>query len=62
MPSISLMNLWLTDCRASEVQGWNQSIVVHWMMAGNRRALRQRALPTGDKHSTTCKEEAGTVI
>lgn len=24
--------------------------------AGNRRALTRRVLPTGDKHSTTCKE------
>lgn len=31
-------------------------MVVHWTRAGNRQALTRRALPTGDKHSTTYKE------
>lgn len=57
MSSISWINLKLTDCRASEVQGWNQSTVVHCTRAGNRRARTRRVLPTGDKHSTTYKED-----
>lgn len=50
---MSWRNLRLTDCRASWVHGWNQSIVVHWMRAGKCRALTRREVPMGDRHRMT---------
>lgn len=57
IPSISSMNLLLTETRASCGQAWNQSIAVQLTMAGNFRALTRSVWPTGEKQKTICREQ-----
>lgn len=56
IPSISSMNLLLTETRASCGHAWNQSIAVQLTMAGNFRALTRSVWPTGEKQKTICRE------
>lgn len=53
--SMSSRNFYATDRSASSGQGWNQSITVQLMMAGNFLALPLKPSPTGEKQSDICK-------
>lgn len=57
IPSMSSMNLLLTETRASCGHAWNQSIAVQLTMAGNFRALTRSVWPTGEKQKTICREQ-----
>ena len=56
MRSTSERKRLLTEMSASSGQGWNQSMLVQFTMAGNLRLLTLRVVPTGEKHSTTLVE------
>lgn len=53
--STSCRNLRLTDSSASCGHSWNQSMAVQLTTAGNFLLRTLSLLPTGEKHSATCR-------
>lgn len=53
--SVSRRKRRLTDSRASRGHSWNQSMATQLTMAGNLLLRTRSLLPTGEKHSATCR-------